>query len=375
MKKRYQTDREQAVRQFHRQAEESEQELQLHLPLKEVAAALQQGVGELMRQAGLELMQLIMEEEVRQLAGERCQRREQGQHYRWGGEKGILIVDGRKTPIIRPRLRSDEGREQPLGGYELFRRSEPLDAAVWDKLMLGLSTHNYGQAVREFAAAYGIEKSAVSDHFMRVSRRKPRELLERPRDELSLCASYIDGVEDHSQHLIVALGLAADGQKTVLGLRQGATENAVVAGELLGDLEQRGVTGIVFGNIHLADVREWYETRVTAAGLAHVEPLWGEPPLSLVREVVERGFRPIVVSVDLQQGAADLLGREIDDDFVKTVEIRKNMDPCGERGEYHTFVYAGPTFNDPISVERGDVREERNHSLLDLLPPAPNPSP
>lgn len=143
----------------------------------------------------------------------------------------------------------------------------------------------------------------------------------------------------------------------------------------LQDLEQRGVTGIVFGNIHLADVREWYETRVTAAGLAHVEPLWGEPPLSLVREVVERGFRPIVVSVDLQQGAADLLGREIDDDFVKTVEIRKNMDPCGERGEYHTFVYAGPTFNDPISVERGDVREERNHSLLDLLPPAPNPSP
>ncbi|MCH7474609.1 MAG: aminotransferase class V-fold PLP-dependent enzyme, partial [Gemmatimonadetes bacterium] len=141
------------------------------------------------------------------------------------------------------------------------------------------------------------------------------------------------------------------------------------------NLEQRGVTGIVFGNIHLADVREWYETRVTAAGLAHVEPLWGEPPLSLVREVVERGFRPIVVSVDLQQGAADLLGREIDDDFVKTVEGRKNMDPCGERGEYHTFVYAGPTFNEPIALERGDVREERNHSLLDLLPPAPNPSP
>ncbi len=143
----------------------------------------------------------------------------------------------------------------------------------------------------------------------------------------------------------------------------------------LKDLAQRGVTGIVFGNIHLADVREWYETRVTAAGLAHVEPLWGEPPLSLVREVVERGFRPIVVSVDLQQGAADLLGREIDEDFVTTVEARNDMDPCGERGEYHTFVYAGPTFNEPIAIERGEVREERNHSLLDLLPAAPNPSP
>ena len=69
MKKRYQIDREQAVRRFHKQAEQSGQELQLHLPLKEVAAALQQGVGELLRQAGLELMQLIMDNEVRQLAG------------------------------------------------------------------------------------------------------------------------------------------------------------------------------------------------------------------------------------------------------------------------------------------------------------------
>ena len=76
MKKRYQIDREQAVRQFHKQAEESGQELQLHLPLKEVAAALQQSVGELMRQAGLELMQLIMDNEVRQLAGEHYQRRQ-----------------------------------------------------------------------------------------------------------------------------------------------------------------------------------------------------------------------------------------------------------------------------------------------------------
>ena len=70
MKKRYQIDREQAVRRFHKQAEKSEQELQLHLPLKQVAAALQDGVGQLMRQAGLELMQLIMDNEVRQLAGE-----------------------------------------------------------------------------------------------------------------------------------------------------------------------------------------------------------------------------------------------------------------------------------------------------------------
>ena len=242
MKKRYQIGREQAVRRFHRQAEESEQELQLHLPLKEVAAALQDGVGQLMRQAGLELLQLVMDNEVRQLAGERYQRREQEhQPYRWGREKGFLVVDGQKVPIQRPRLRGDDGHEQPLGSYALFRRSEPLDDAVWNKLMLGLSTRNYAQVVREFTEAYGIEKSAVSEHFVRTSRQKVRELMERPLGKLKLCAIYLDGIEFKGQHLVVALGVNVDGDKTVLGPRQGASENATVAGQLLEDLSERGV--------------------------------------------------------------------------------------------------------------------------------------
>ena len=241
MKKRYQIDREQAVRRFHRQAEESEQEPQLHLPLKQVAAAPQQGVGQLMRQAGLELMQLIMDNEVGQLAGERYQRREKEQPFRWGREKGFLVVDGQKVPIERPRLRSEKRREESLGSYELFRRGEPFDAAVWDQLMLGLSTGNYSKAVREFTEAYDIEKSAVSEHFVRTSRGMLREIFDRPLEKLKLCAIYLDGIEFKGQHLVVALGVAVDGSKTVLGLRQGASENATVVGELLEDLAERRV--------------------------------------------------------------------------------------------------------------------------------------
>ena len=107
--------------------------------------------------------------------------------------------------------------------------------------MLGLSTRNYSKAVREFAESYGIEKSAVSDHFVRVSREKLGELLERPLDKLKLCVLYLDGIEFKGQHLIVALGINIDGTKTVLGLRQGASENATVVGELLDDLVERGV--------------------------------------------------------------------------------------------------------------------------------------
>ena len=123
----------------------------------------------------------------------------------------------------------------------MFRRGEPLDAAVWDKLMLGLSTRNYSQAVRSFAESYGIEKSAVSDHFVRVSREKLRQLLERSLDGLKLCVIYLDGIEFKGQHLVVALGVNIDGAKTVLGLRQGASENATVVGELLDDLVTRGI--------------------------------------------------------------------------------------------------------------------------------------
>ena len=173
MKKRYQIDREQAVRQFHKQAEESGQELQLHLPLKEVAAALQQGVGELMRQAGLDLMQLIMDNEVRQLAGEHYQRRQAEQSYRWGREKGFLVVDGQKVPIQRPRLRSDDGHEQPLAAMNCSaapsRSTTPFGqthARALDAELL--------PSRAEFAAAYGIEKSAVSEHFVRTSRENCR---------------------------------------------------------------------------------------------------------------------------------------------------------------------------------------------------------
>ncbi len=109
--------------------------------------------------------------------------------------------------------------------------------------------------------------------------------------------------------------------------------------QTLGDLKNQGVSGVVFGNIHLADVRQWYEDRVRDAALEHVEPLWEDDPPDLLREVVERGFRSIIVSVDLQQGGADLLGREIDEDFVTAVGLLPELDACGERGEYHSFVY------------------------------------
>jgi hypothetical protein len=84
-------------------------------------------------------------------------------------------------------------REQKLGSYELFQRSAPMEAAVWDKMMRGLSTSNYKAVVQDFHDAYGIDKSTVSENFIEASREKVRELLERKLYHLKLAAIVIDG--------------------------------------------------------------------------------------------------------------------------------------------------------------------------------------
>jgi putative transposase len=241
MKKRYQIDQQRAVQEFRQLAHEESPNLQMIFPMTEVVGLLQEGVGHLVREAGLALISLVMEEEVRHLAGERQEQHPARRAHRWGKEAGYCVVDGQKVPIERTRLRTPENREQRLGSYEMFQRSGPMEHAVWDKLMRGLSTRNYGAVVKDFQEAYGVEKSAVSENFIASSREKLQELMERPLGELRLCAVLIDGTPFRDRQMMVALGINVDGRKTVLGLREGATENAAVVGELLGDLAGRGL--------------------------------------------------------------------------------------------------------------------------------------
>ena len=241
MKKPYQIESQRAVRQLEEMAADGNPAVQMVLPMTEMVGWLRQGVGELIRQAGLQMIELLMEEEVRKLAGERSQPQPERTVNRWGKERGYCVVMGQKVPIERPRVRTTEDQEVRLGSYELFHRGEPLSETVWEKLMLGLSTRKYGQAVREFSEAYGLEKSAVSEHFIEASRAKLQDLMERRWDKLRLCALLIDATPFEGQQMVVALGIGQDGRKTILGIRQGATENATVVGELLGDLLNRGL--------------------------------------------------------------------------------------------------------------------------------------
>ena len=133
----------------------------------------------------------------------------------------------------------------------------------------------------------------------------------------------------------------------------------------LSSLRDEGFSGVVLGDIHLADVRAWYEERVKAAGLNHVEPIWGESPQLLLKEFVSSGGRAVITCVELAKLDESWLGRVIDDRFASEI-ARTGVDACGENGEYHSFAFAGPVFRQPLSWTAGERRLDSGFAQLDL---------
>lgn len=137
--------------------------------------------------------------------------------------------------------------------------------------------------------------------------------------------------------------------------------------EALADLRRDGVRGLIFGDIHLADVRAWYEERVRAAGLDHLEPLWGEEPASLAAEVIERGYEAIITCTEDKSADPHLLGQRLDAPMLNSF-ASAGIDICGERGEYHTFVVDGPLFQHRLSISLGDIHMESGFHQIDIQP-------
>jgi transposase-like protein len=116
-----------------------------------------------------------------------------------------------------------------------------MEDAVWAQMMRQISTRKYSELVQQFAETYGVKKSAISEHFIACSRQKLQELLQRRLEKLQLCAMFLDSTVFKAEHLVAAVGVSTSGHKAILGLWQGATENAEVVRALLADLQERGV--------------------------------------------------------------------------------------------------------------------------------------
>lgn len=115
--------------------------------------------------------------------------------------------------------------------------------------------------------------------------------------------------------------------------------------------KEKGIEAIVFGDILLEELKIYREKQLDKVGLKAVFPLWGIPTHILADLIIEEGFRTMICCLNEQKLPKDLIGKTLDKSILK--EIALDADPCGENGEYHTFVYDGPVFNNPVSFEKG----------------------
>lgn len=155
--------------------------------------------------------------------------------------------------------------------------------------------------------------------------------------------------------LVEAQAEAAGLPLTRMYVGSAATNDAYVAGlrEVLAAQKAQGVEAVVFGDIFLADLRAWRETFLAEQGLAGVFPLWAQDTTELAAQFVAGGFKAVTCCVDDARLDEGFVGRALDAAFF--AGLPAGVDPCGENGEYHTFVHDGPVFRRPVRFEMGET--------------------
>jgi uncharacterized protein (TIGR00290 family) len=143
-----------------------------------------------------------------------------------------------------------------------------------------------------------------------------------------------------------------------------AYEHAMTAA--LGWARAQDIAGVAFGDLFLEDIRAYRERQMAPTGLACHFPLWGRPTGELAREMIAAGFRARIACIDPRALPASFAGREFDAELLD--DLPPTVDPCGENGEFHTFVWDGPTFSRPVEVRSGEVVARDGFVFADLMP-------
>ena len=129
----------------------------------------------------------------------------------------------------------------------------------------------------------------------------------------------------------------------------------------------RGIRHVAFGDLFLEDIRQYRLDNMRKINMECVFPLWHRPTDKLAREFIALGFKAVLCCVDEKQLSGKFAGREYDEALLN--DLPANVNPCGENGEFHTFVYAGPVFREPVAFTRGEcVRRENRFHFCDLIP-------
>jgi len=214
--------------------------------LGELVGAAREGLLALSVGVGLRVVHELMEAEVTEIVEPKGKHDPERTATRHGHEDGSMTLAGRRVAVSRPRARSVEGRELPVATYRYFADRDPLQRAVMDRMLAGVSTRRFarvGEPVGEQVeqTATSTRKSTVSEMFIEKTRTALEELMARRLDDVRLAVMMLDGLEIADRVHVVALGVTTEGVKVPLGLWEGSTENATLARSLLADLVDRGL--------------------------------------------------------------------------------------------------------------------------------------
>lgn len=214
------------------------------IAVEQLMGSIKEGLLAMCVGVGLQVMQQMMQEEVDQVVGTKGKHNPGREAVRHGCEKRSVVLGGRKAVVDRPRVRTQDGQEVRLKTYEAFRDARLLTEAAMERMMHGLSSRQYRyglEPVGEDVGQLSTSKSTISRRFVEATRKALGELMARPLDGIRLAALFIDGVVVARHTAVAAMGLDLDGHKHILGLWEGATENAAVCKSLLSDLVGRGL--------------------------------------------------------------------------------------------------------------------------------------
>ena len=233
----------------HRQmAEFLAKEGQLLLPMVDLISQAECAVDEVIDVMGRATIEAVLRMSAEQLAGPRQQgkRGDQREFYYHGTQPGRVALKERQLRVDKPRLRRkrsqpDEVTEAEIPAYETMRKDGRLGDRMLAILLNGVSTRKYKEVLPQMADQVGISKSQISRENIEAGERLLKDLAERDFSDKDILIIYIDGIQFGDYHVIGAVGVDTEGHKHVLGLHEGATENAVVVKALLDELVCRGI--------------------------------------------------------------------------------------------------------------------------------------
>lgn len=194
--------------------------------------------------AGLGVLGAMLEEERTRLCGPRYAHAADRAASRGGHTDGELALGGRRVRVRRPRVRGVDGAEVTLETWERFAEADPLTPRAVEQMVLGVSTRKYARSLEPAPpglTSRGTSRSAVSRRFVTATREKLAEMMSRDLSAITGCALMIDGIHIGEHVALIALAIDQVGEKHILGIYEGATENTVCCAGLLSDLEARGL--------------------------------------------------------------------------------------------------------------------------------------